>query len=313
MRLTARFSLIGIGIILFLIATPFLVFYARGFIIDWKTGHITKTGALVVHTQPTKALVYLNDELKANTTPSNIRFVIPGDFNVRIEKDGYQSWTKRLTIRPQLVTWANENRDAIFLFLKNPTLGNTLNLNQLSTIKPENNPNPDEVWTVQKNLLKRYKKSTNTTDIISQTVPLAKTAEVIRSNNQVYLILDNKLYVLNDTFEKIYDNVIAATWDAASQQLLFSNNNEILIYNPASKNSELILRSSTPIGNPVLNWTTGYIFYQNEGKIKAIEVEGRDHRNIYTISDAAKNFALDEAGKTLSVISDTDIKQYTIR
>ena len=116
MRLKTRFSLIGVGIVLFLIATPLLVLYARGFKFDFNTRQIVKTGALVVKTEPTKADVFLNDKKQADPTPSTIRFLLPGDYTVRVEKSDYQPWTKRFSLRSQLVTWAAADRDTITLF-----------------------------------------------------------------------------------------------------------------------------------------------------------------------------------------------------
>ena len=120
-----RFSLIGFGVVLFLIATPFLVLFARGFTFDWHSHRIVKTGTMVVKTDPTGAVVYLDSHKQASTTPTNIRFLAPKDYDVRIEKDGYQAWTKRLSVRPQLVTWANDNRDVITLFFSQPKLEQT--------------------------------------------------------------------------------------------------------------------------------------------------------------------------------------------
>jgi hypothetical protein len=342
MRLTHRFSLIGIGIIIFVIITPLLVFYARGFVFDVSNWHIVKTGALVVKTIPTKAEVYLDDKLQSALTPSSIRFLIPGDYNVRLEKTGYQSWTKRLNIRSQLVTWANTNREEIMLFFKQPQLQNSwatqkiwddapkiaeflAGLDKIAPLVIESPPDlpeknitvftkdGDTLWYILGNKLKRFNYSTSKTEIINPDVPVFITGQIIRSDNQVYIILDGKLFVLNDTFEQIYGNVEHAYWDTKSRQMVLSNNNEIVIYNPGSKKTELILRSSSQVQNPLLNMETGYMFYQNEGKIKAIELDGQDHRNVYTIADAGENFTLDNDGRSLYIIGEKEIREYLIR
>src|SRR4051812_17133957 len=102
MKLRNRLGLVLFGIIIFLVATPFLVLYARGFQFDWTTHQFLKTGALVVRTEPTKATVFLNDTKQDSVTPINIRFLSAGDYNVRVEKDGYFPWTKRLSVKTQL-------------------------------------------------------------------------------------------------------------------------------------------------------------------------------------------------------------------
>jgi hypothetical protein len=51
----------------------------------------------------------------------------------------------------------------------------------------------------------------------------------------------------------------------------------------------------------------------NEGKIKAIELDGRDHRNIYTIADAGESFVLSKDSKELFVEKDKQIEVLEIR
>ena len=416
MKLRNRFLLVGLGIVIFLIVTPVLILYARGFQIDWKTKTFVKTGALVVKTEPTKAEIFLNDQKQDSVTPANIRFLHEGDYNLRVEKESYQSWTKRLSIKSQLVTWANFNRDYITLFLKQPSLTqtwplldatisrtedeiiyltaddirvievNTAEDRLLSKIQSLNsifhkntelkwknakqvndlfastskwNLTPtqtaknnhmevgndhiialidtslyslqsgnavlldqevsgftldgDDVWYIRKNELKHYNFSTNNYEVVFSTLPLNSRSKIVRTENQIYVIIGGILYVLNDKLEKIYSPVAEAIWYSNSNQLLFTNNNEIYTYNPNEKNSTLVLRSISPIKNSVINMQTGYIFYQNEGKIKAIELDDRDHRNIFTITDDADDFALSNDGKKLYTVSKTEIKYYLIR
>src|SRR3989338_5461590 len=95
-RLRNRFLLVGSGVVVFVLITPILVLYARGFKVDWENKSIVKTGALVIRSEPDKAQIYLDDKKLDQTTPTNLRFLVPNDYNFRIEKEGYQSWTKRL-------------------------------------------------------------------------------------------------------------------------------------------------------------------------------------------------------------------------
>jgi hypothetical protein len=417
MRLKTRFSLIATGLVIFLISTPIIVLYARGLKFDLETRKFVQTGAIVVRTQPTKALVFLDDKQRRGSTPSNLRFLETRDYNLRIEKDGFQSWSKRLNVRAPFVTWANHDREFVTLFLQNPKLEQTipitavsvskhrdqiafLNNNQIGLINVNNadvdnfgtimtpiwlsdliklpitwenpvqifqkigansrfgveaaqipaiqqadtngdytalrlnndlyvlmdnkltaiDPNVSAftldgnvIWYIQGNLLKRYNFGSQAKEIMNNTVPLSTNARVIRTPNQIYALLDQGLFVLADDFEKISDRVTQATYDAPSGRVLFANSNEVSIYNSSTKNSELILRTTTTVENPTLNWLTGYVFYSSEGKIKAIELDGRDRRNVYDIAEDLGNFTLSEDGKTLYTFSDSEIKQYTIR
>ncbi len=415
MTLRNRFLLVGFGVFIFLVITPALVLYARGFQVDWKNKTFVKTGALVVKTEPTKAKIFINDEESNSTTPANIRFLLPDDYNIRIEKEGYQSWTKRLSVKSQLVTWTNLNREFITLFFTNakqeysvavkaasisrnadeiiyvspsevgdvnikdgdfntivkandikfPLLSssieikwhdasktisllankNILNLleKQISSIQHietngeeivgeiSNNlylvtsnglveidtaisdftMDNDDIWYIQGQSLKHFNLNSSKSELITSILPLATKNKIIRTNNQIYLILDSGLYLFNGNLEKIYSNVNYASWEDG--QLLYANDNEIYLYQPNTKDSTLILRSLTAIQNPIMNSQTGFVFYQNEGKIKAIELDGRDHRNIFTIADALELFTVSSDGKLLYTISDSEIKKYRIR
>lgn len=417
MTLKSRFLLVAFGVLVFLLATPVLVLFTRGYQIDWSNHKIVKTGTFVVKTQPSKAAVFVDNKKSSGTTPETIRFLKPADYVLRIEKDGYQSWTKRLTIHSQFATWANLDRDFITLFysqaqvqrnesialaslsrnneelayVKNGQLSifNTNSQADISLGAISDYPvpftftgklswqNSTKVWSLfqQQHLtkvdfavtdikkietngdymiilakdqlyslagqkqtlidtgventllegetvsyvaqtgLKQYNLRLNTSNLISALPPSAS-AQIIRGEGQTFLILDNSLYVLNDTLEKIYDGVNYAEYDSGSHSLLFANNNEVLIYNPSKKNSELILRSISVIKNPVLNFFTGYVFFLNEGKIKAIELDGRDHRNIYTIVDQISpesDFAVSINGTILTVFDSSQFRSYKIR
>ena len=151
-------------------------------------------------------------------------------------------------------------------------------------------------------------------DIILDTLPGHNTSKIIAEDNYLFLQLDSSLFKLNDRLEKIYDHVTSLEWDDSSSKLLLQNPNEILLFDPQASNTpDLILRSISPIGSAHLNWYTGYVFFQNEGKIKAVELDGRDHRNIYTIVDALDDFTIDEKGKVLQVFDQKKMKEYSIR
>lgn len=422
MTLKLRFSLILIGVVIFLIAGPIIVLFARGFLIDFKHGKIIKTGTIIAKTQPAKAQIFLNNDTKSRAnTPTIIRFLIPGDYVVTIKKDKYQAWTKRLTVNAQLITNVNLNRDYTALFFIQPNLkqstttdsiwesknkkelayiknkrlyrinidnsqendlgpipnleqikayvqildwtnaaavyalaqnllASTLNLTpsqiaQTSQIETNgtyfaaisngqlygsNNGNlklidssvqgftldGEDVWYLKDTRLIKANLSTTSYQTVYSSLPVFANAEIIRASGHVFLNLDKTLYVLNDQLEKIYSPVTYAAYDPNSDKLLLANNNELMLYDTGTKQSELFLRSVSKIDKAVLNWETGYVFFQNEGKIKAIELDGRDHRNVYDILDvgaAPVNFALSDDGKTLYTFTNAEIKSYQIR
>jgi hypothetical protein len=412
MKLRNRFLLLGIGVVIFVICTPIAVLYALGYKFDVSTRKITKTGSLVTKSEPQRSLIYIDNQLQSAHTGSTIRFLLPGDYNFTIDRDGYQSWTKRLTIRPSLVTWANHERDFVTLFYDKPVVKNSQVASQTSVSIKENSAtivddsgvssyNPDRqnfqnissqtpalnppailpnqeatyfflryapaknftaeqlagskqlesndrygvllsggnllvsnngtvsvfasavsgfnldnehLWYVEKGLLKHANLNIG---VIEQLAALPYTpisSLVIRGDSQIFLVLDQTAYALNDELEEIYRGVTYAKWDDEYNRLILANNNEALLFDPGLFRTELIIRSSSPIIQPIANRRTGYLFFINEDKIKAIELDGRDHRNVYTISEApAKSFLLSEDGVHLTVFTDTDLSWMEIR
>ncbi|HLD01243.1 MAG TPA: PEGA domain-containing protein, partial [Patescibacteria group bacterium] len=95
-------------ILLFLIAgTILVVLYGRGYRINLQDGKpdVSKTGILAAKSQPDGAQVYIDGDLTAATN-ENINLT-PGEYTVRIVKDGYFSWEKHIAITEEVVTYAD--------------------------------------------------------------------------------------------------------------------------------------------------------------------------------------------------------------
>lgn len=116
---------------------------------------------------------------------------------------------------------------------------------------------------------------------------------VIDSNNTLHLYDGDQL-----AFKHIADNVISAAFSDDNKKLAWHNKNEIYVYylkdvaiQPKRKigDIELITRLSRPItGITWFSYDNEHIFFTAEKKIKFIELDGRDHRNMYDIADAAQ-------------------------
>lgn len=106
--------------------------YAMGY--SFSNGFkLQKTGILVIASEPKYAKIYLNGELQQDfikkiykkddykTTPQKIKNLTPGDYNIKLELDGYWSWEKKLTIWPGQSTFAEDvklfKKDAPILLL----------------------------------------------------------------------------------------------------------------------------------------------------------------------------------------------------
>jgi hypothetical protein len=114
MKKRTSYLLIGACILTFAILAPAIVFFVRGVRPGLSASQYRQTGILVVNSQPSGAKVFLNDA-ERGTTPSTIRFLTPGEYNIAIKNPGYFDWTKRLEVKADKVTWAINNASEVSL------------------------------------------------------------------------------------------------------------------------------------------------------------------------------------------------------
>jgi hypothetical protein len=124
MKINKRKTLFSLFILAFFIITPTLILYAMGY--NLESGfRLQKSGILIIKTQPEEAKIYLNGKLEQEffgniikkndkyvRTPAKIKNLKPGEYEIRVELDGYWPWQKKLTVRPGETTFAED----IFLF-----------------------------------------------------------------------------------------------------------------------------------------------------------------------------------------------------
>jgi hypothetical protein len=412
MTLKNRFMIVGLGMIVFILITPVIILYALGYKLDLQARQVVKTGSLIIFSRPEKAQIYIDDTLQAKKTDGTIRFLLPGDYNVKVSKAGYQSWTKRLNVKSSLVTWANHEREFITLFYEQPIVSQNKEVSQsaisimerkavasekgrLSEYDPDSGefksmstalptlPAPitfsnkshlyywmrypsasfftpeqlaaarqlqanesyatalvgsdlmvvknnvasaysgnvsgfilenEHLWYVQDNQVKHVNLAMGIIDPVTTLHYSPFNSIILRGNSHLFLVLDQTLYALNDKLEEVQRGVSYAYWDEPTSRLVVATSNEALLFDPVSFKKDLIIRSSTAITQPIVNKETGYLFFLNENKLKAIELDGRDHRNVYTIStDPANSFLVSQDGSLATLFTDLNIKTLNIR
>lgn len=99
---------ITVSIVVFLLlATVLVIFYGRGyrFGLDRGRPEFLGTGLLVTTSKPDGASVFINGHL--STATANTINLAPGEYNVKIFKDGYFPWEKKIKIEKEVVTKAD--------------------------------------------------------------------------------------------------------------------------------------------------------------------------------------------------------------
>lgn len=128
MTLRARRIIYLTFILIFVIITPVIIFYATGYRYNFKKNKIQKTGILILKSKSKDAAIYLNDKPRKEKTPARIINLIPDDYFVKLEKENFHSWQKKLTIESNITTFAED----IILFKKN--LPSEIKINPINLI-----------------------------------------------------------------------------------------------------------------------------------------------------------------------------------
>jgi len=117
MQKKTRRIIFYIFLAIFLFLAPAITLYSLGYDFDFEEQKFVTTGAIYLKSYPSKADVYINNKIKGKTSKF-IRRLIPKTYDVKIEKEEYHPWQKKLTVKKGLVTKA----DNILLVPFNPKI-----------------------------------------------------------------------------------------------------------------------------------------------------------------------------------------------
>ncbi len=99
-----------------LLVAIYLVILASGYKFDGRRNNFVETGNIYINSNPKDVKIYIDGKLKSKRAPFKLGYLLPGNYQVKIEKDGYKSWEKNLEVKAGLVTYESE----IILFYDHP-------------------------------------------------------------------------------------------------------------------------------------------------------------------------------------------------
>ncbi len=88
----------------FIVFAPVVVYFSLGYKFDPRTRKFLKTGVLSVKTFPEAARLSLAPGGAKEFTPCVLRELLPGHYEIALEKTGYYDYRTTVEIRPSLVT-----------------------------------------------------------------------------------------------------------------------------------------------------------------------------------------------------------------
>lgn len=103
LKLVGIYSLMTLGVISLV---TLLVFVMLGYRFNRDTSTIQQGGLVQFASRPTDASVTIGNAKLGDLTPSKIT-INPGDYAVTMNRQGYQEWSKNVTVRPGEVLWLN--------------------------------------------------------------------------------------------------------------------------------------------------------------------------------------------------------------
>ena len=110
MTLNKRRIVFLICILLFLIIAPLIILSTSGYRYDFQKNKFVKTGILVMNIDTTDVRIFVNDEERETSFKDGlhrIKNLIPDDYTIRVEKDGYTTWQKILRIESKKTTFTD--------------------------------------------------------------------------------------------------------------------------------------------------------------------------------------------------------------
>src|SRR3989344_5070268 len=320
MTLTKRYALVTLGIIIFLVAAPVFILGIRGYIYDFENKRLVKTAILVIKTEPKGAEIAINGpkqvSKKSNTT---LRFLPGGDYDISIVKDNFHSWQKRLVVRGGVVTWAAD-LDKIYLLPKNPRL-----ISETQEYKKQAPSESNYFYALEKsdtetlNIVRMAKDNREDKTIVRENVSGKSGAIYAAPNNLLFAIIDRVLYQVTTGLEYIAEGVEMANWDEQMNKLVYGNEHEINFYNPYDAGAgqrELLLRTSEAGGSFCVIPEMGYLLRSFGSKVRAVELDGRDKRNIYDLFNFDAPIQIvncSESGNAIVIKQNDVFKTYSLR
>lgn len=101
MNIIVRKILNYFAIIIFLIASCFLIFISFGYKYNFSKNKFEKTSVLYIKSYPRGAEIFMNGKRHKKSTPAQINYLKPDIYKIEVLKDKFQKWEKQITIRAE--------------------------------------------------------------------------------------------------------------------------------------------------------------------------------------------------------------------
>ncbi len=249
-------------VIIFIFAAPAMVLYAQGYRFDFQRGILVHSGTISIKSNPQNIDITLNGKLNKSGSLNhinnsyNLSGLMPGNYDLSVSADGYQTWTKKTEVHSGLASefWnvllvknnyarTDYNADGIdkfyispknryIIYTRNSDSGLSVSILNIGNKQIANSFNFNG-WNFIDEARKENIEWSPNEDYVS--VPVEKTVSntgskqiVAKTVQYAYFILNpsaNTSFNLNDFLQK--DDIRYVRWDPQNKNYLFflSQNN----------------------------------------------------------------------------------------
>lgn len=312
MTLRSRKILFYILVFVFLGAGSSIIFYSQGWRINFREFKIQKTGAIFIKSHPENVLLFMDGEAIRNQSGllqngTLISGLLPKTYEMRAEKNGYYSWTKKIAVHPELVT---EYEDIILIPRKNPLSINekSPSLNDRKTslvydpirniyfLVDKNSGNKLNLSLLFNNLKERELKLPGYIEIKNVLLhPTDERIAAIATENALYVIDINSSTINKISVGKVINSAIsnrAIVWGEAD--------NSVGTYYFSSKEKDLVKPLLSGFNKKIQSSPSGNMIglLQNSGRLYLLSV---NNGSLSEISNNAQNFEFSDDNQRVAV------------
>lgn len=92
----------------FFLVAPAVILSTSGYRFNPASRRFERTGVMIVESRPEGAAIFVDGRDMGRETPARLQKLSPGSYGVRVEKAGYRSWEKSVTVGSRQTTFLNE-------------------------------------------------------------------------------------------------------------------------------------------------------------------------------------------------------------
>ena len=257
-----------------ILGSAITVFFAQGYRIDFAKKEVTGTGIIAISSIPSGALVYLNN-IPTSATNTSITGLSPGDYQVRLEKEGFTVYQKEAKVKKEYVT----TLDALLV----RSVPELKPLTYTQALKPLLSPDGQKIvfsstqngasglWLLE--LTERPFNMPQRPTLLLKDTKEEKFSEetFLWSQDSKSILVDQDLFDLTTKTlsEKVDTKALKTSWQTDEKET-----SEKLLESFAEEIREKILSIKNPIWSP----DNTKVFYEKEGTIIVFDLAPKDLR-----------------------------------